>query len=189
MTQGSWWQYSIDYDYIKSIGGIAKCFNPATRDGTNDIGAYNSGTLKTSPVTTCVPTIPPDHAGPPGGVGGTDAGGSASVGGTTGTTTGGMTGTTTGGTTGTTTGGSATTGAGAPGSGGSGVGTGTAGSAPVTTAGTSGATPNGAATTDSGGCGCRIGQQPSRSSLLFGLGAGALGAVLLGLRRRRSPRH
>jgi len=193
MTQGSWWQYSIDYDYIKSIGGIAKCFNSATRDGTNDIGAYNSGPLKTSPVTTCTPTIPPDHAGPGGGTAG--AGGTASTGGgagtaagTTGTTTGGTAtgGTATGGT-GSSSGGGVATGAGTgPGTGG--AGTGTAGTAATgISAGTSSATPNAPATTDDGGCGCRIGQQPSRSSLL--LGVGAFGALLLGLRRRRQSRR
>ena len=36
----SWWLYSIDYDYIKSIGGTAQCFHPKARSGTPDIGAY-----------------------------------------------------------------------------------------------------------------------------------------------------
>ena len=27
----STWQYDIDIDYIKSIGGVAKCFNPEAR--------------------------------------------------------------------------------------------------------------------------------------------------------------
>jgi hypothetical protein len=36
----SWWLYSIDFDYIKSIGGIAQCFHPKARTGTADIGAY-----------------------------------------------------------------------------------------------------------------------------------------------------
>lgn len=36
----SWWLYSVDYDYIKSIGGIAQCFHPKARAGTPDIGAY-----------------------------------------------------------------------------------------------------------------------------------------------------
>jgi hypothetical protein len=36
----SWWLYSIDFDYIKSIGGIAQCFHPKARTGTPDIGAY-----------------------------------------------------------------------------------------------------------------------------------------------------
>jgi hypothetical protein len=36
----SWWLYSIDYDYIKSLGGTAQCFHPKARSGTPDIGAY-----------------------------------------------------------------------------------------------------------------------------------------------------
>jgi hypothetical protein len=36
----SWWLYSIDFDYIKGIGGIAQCFHPKARSGTPDIGAY-----------------------------------------------------------------------------------------------------------------------------------------------------
>ena len=35
-----WWLYSIDYDYIKNIGGVAQCFHPKTRSGAPDIGAY-----------------------------------------------------------------------------------------------------------------------------------------------------
>jgi MYXO-CTERM domain-containing protein len=36
----SWWIYSIDYTYIASIGGVAKCFAPKARSGAPDIGAY-----------------------------------------------------------------------------------------------------------------------------------------------------
>jgi hypothetical protein len=36
----SWWLYSIDYDYIKSVGGVAQCFHPKARTGAPDIGAY-----------------------------------------------------------------------------------------------------------------------------------------------------
>jgi hypothetical protein len=36
----SWWLYSIDYDYIKSIGGVAQCFHPKARSGKPDVGAY-----------------------------------------------------------------------------------------------------------------------------------------------------
>jgi len=35
-----WWLYSIDYDYIKGIGGVAQCFHPKARSGAIDIGAY-----------------------------------------------------------------------------------------------------------------------------------------------------
>ena len=36
----SWWLYSIDYDYIKSIGGVAQCFHAKARSGAIDVGAY-----------------------------------------------------------------------------------------------------------------------------------------------------
>ena len=35
-----WWLYSIDYDYIKTVGGVAQCFHPKARTGAPDIGAY-----------------------------------------------------------------------------------------------------------------------------------------------------
>ncbi len=50
MAKGDWWQHSIDYDYIKSIGGVARCFNPKARSGAPDIGSYANG-----PVTTAMP--------------------------------------------------------------------------------------------------------------------------------------
>ena len=76
MAQGSWWEYSIDYDYIKSIGGVASCFNGGMRT-TNDIGAYKDGAVATKPVAECKPTIPADHAGPPGAAGSAATGGVA----------------------------------------------------------------------------------------------------------------
>jgi hypothetical protein len=37
----SWWLYSVDYAYIKSIGGVAQCFHPKARNSSAiDIGAY-----------------------------------------------------------------------------------------------------------------------------------------------------
>jgi hypothetical protein len=36
----SWWIYSIDYAYIRSIGGVARCFHPKARTGAPDLGAY-----------------------------------------------------------------------------------------------------------------------------------------------------
>jgi parallel beta-helix repeat protein len=36
-----WWKYSINYDYIESIGGIVNCFHPKSRTTPTDIGAYN----------------------------------------------------------------------------------------------------------------------------------------------------
>ena len=55
--QKSWWEYSIDYDYIRSIGGVAQCFRPKHRTGGADVGAYE---LSGSPHAfvepdTCVP--------------------------------------------------------------------------------------------------------------------------------------
>jgi hypothetical protein len=36
-----WWQYSINYSYIESIGGTVHCFHPKARTTPTDIGAYN----------------------------------------------------------------------------------------------------------------------------------------------------
>lgn len=38
--QQEWWNYSVDYDYIRSIGGVAQCFHPKPRTGGADLGAY-----------------------------------------------------------------------------------------------------------------------------------------------------
>jgi hypothetical protein len=76
MDTGSWWQHSIDYEYIKSIGGVARCFNPKPRSGTPDIGSYAKGAIKTATPNNCTP--PP--VGDGSGEGGADAGG-ASAGG------------------------------------------------------------------------------------------------------------
>jgi MYXO-CTERM domain-containing protein len=55
VARASWWEYDIDIEYIKSIGGVAKCFNPATRSGTPDIGAYKAGAVATAPA--CEPPV------------------------------------------------------------------------------------------------------------------------------------
>ena len=190
MTTGSWWQYSIDYDYIKSIGGVAKCFSPATRSGTPDIGAYKNGAVTTNPVATCTPTIPADHAGPPmtgtGGAGSGAAGAGASTGGATatgGTSSAQAGGTASGAGASALAGGSAVGSAGA--GAGAGVGTGTGGNASVGTAGSPAAAGSSSGGTESG-CSCRVGSQPARSGLLAGLGG--FGFVLLALRRRRQAR-
>ena len=57
----STWQYDIDIDYIKSIGGVAKCFNPGARSGTPDIGAYRAGTVSTVMPGSCVPPVVQRH--------------------------------------------------------------------------------------------------------------------------------
>ncbi len=59
----SWWSYSIDYDYIRSIGGVAQCFHPKARTGGADMGAYElSGSLHQFAVPgSCIPSpIQPD---------------------------------------------------------------------------------------------------------------------------------
>ncbi len=175
MAKGSWWQYSVDLAYIKSIGGVAGCFHAKTRSGTPDIGAYANGSVTKAGTCTPPPPPPPGTGGTTGtggsgtgGVGGghggaagsgqsggsvgTGSGGNgASTGGTTGTGTGGTTSTGTGGTTsgsgGTTSGSGGTTGSGGSGAGsGGGVGTGTGGNG---TGGT--ASGSGGAVTSTGG--------------------------------------
>ena len=75
----STWQYDVDIDYIKSIGGVAKCFNPKARSGTPDIGAYRPGTVTTVTPGSCVapPITGTGGAGGAGGSGGTGGSGGA----------------------------------------------------------------------------------------------------------------
>lgn len=64
--QKSWWEYSIDYEYIRSIGGVASCFHPKPRSGGPDIGAYElSGDPHTfSTAGSCVPApVPAEQVG------------------------------------------------------------------------------------------------------------------------------
>ena len=86
----STWQYDVDIDYIKSIGGVAKCFNPKTRSGTPDIGAYRAGAITTVTPGSCVPpsttgTGGSSGAGGRGGSGGTGAAGTGGAAGSGGT--------------------------------------------------------------------------------------------------------
>jgi parallel beta-helix repeat protein len=80
----SWWAYDVDIDYIQSIGGVAACFNPATRSNPADIGAYQAGAVTTVEPGSCVPPPEPEPEPEPiggaGGVGGV-GGGSSSAGG------------------------------------------------------------------------------------------------------------
>src|SRR4029079_12054005 len=76
----STWQYDVDIDYIKSIGGVAKCFNPKTRSGTPDIGAYRPGTVTTTTPGSCV-APPMTGTGVRSGAGGAGGRGGASGGG------------------------------------------------------------------------------------------------------------
>jgi MYXO-CTERM domain-containing protein len=160
MAKGSWWEHSIDYEYIKSIGGVAKCFNPKARAGTPDIGGYANGPVTTAMANTCTPATP--------GTGVVSAGGAPSAGGTTS-----AAGTTSAG--------------GAPASGGTTqtlAGASSAGTPPSNGAGGSGAESNVAApaTDPNGSCGCRVAGGPSDSARFAGFAL--LGVGLLSWRRR-----
>jgi MYXO-CTERM domain-containing protein len=165
MAKGDWWQHSIDYEYIKSIGGVAKCFNPKARSGSPDLGSYANGPVTTAALNTCTPpAVGTGIAGGPATTGGSASGGSAIGGSATGG--------------GSVSGGSASSG-GAPATAGSGGAPATAG-AVATDAGTSpGSTPGADA-----GCGCRIARDSSSTALFAGLGL--LGLGVLSLRRRRA---
>ncbi|HEY5961719.1 MAG TPA: hypothetical protein VIV60_34405 [Polyangiaceae bacterium] len=78
IAKGDWWQYSVDIDYIKSIGGVAACFRPKTRTGTPDIGAYANGA-----VTAAAVCKPPGTGGAPSSGGSSGVAGAPSNGGTT----------------------------------------------------------------------------------------------------------
>jgi MYXO-CTERM domain-containing protein len=198
----SWWEYDVDIDYIKSIGGVGKCFNPTTRSGTPDIGAYKAGAVTTATPGACMPPpIPPPCVPSTGGAGGMDAGGAAGSSGT------GVAGDSAGGTGGGAGGSAPVAGTtSASGSGGAGVSAGgtqaqggaagnAAGNGPASggtgpTAGTgsdvggsgmtgpSGEMPPGE---EPGGCGCRV--RPNATGSLAAVGL--LGLGLFALRRRR----
>ncbi|MDF3065190.1 MAG: hypothetical protein K0R38_791 [Polyangiaceae bacterium] len=178
----SWWKFDIDVDYIKSIGGVAKCYSRAARSGTPDIGAYKAGAIATAMPGACVPPVDPGGgtgggaaggaAGSGSGVAGAAAGGAGSVGGA------GVAGGP-GSVAGSATGGGVS-GGGAPVDGGGTVGTGTANA------------PNGAGGTTlpgDGGCGCRVGSQPRGVESLLALGMLGLSALSLGRRRRARCVH
>jgi MYXO-CTERM domain-containing protein len=191
----STWQYDVDIDYIKSIGGVAKCFNAAMRSGTSDIGAYRAGTVTTVMPGSCV--APP--IGGSGGMGGAAGAGGSAVAGGTGGVAAGMGGAVVAGATsaggaggdvgslgGVSAGGVASgaagappAGSGAPGTAGSGI-----GGAP------SGAGASSAANTQPGaeepaGCGCRVPRSLGDSRALAALGLLTLGALLAVRRRYR----
>ena len=164
----SWWNYTVDYDYITQIGGVAKCFNPTTRSGTPDVGAHEyNGTTGTGGTGT-------GGASSGGNATGGLASGGRATGGTPMSTGGQATGGTivaTGGTIaatgGTATGGTATSG-----------GTATGG---ATSAGGTGGT---AGNPEGEGCSCRTAPSQDGYSKLFGL----IGLCVLALRRRRASR-
>ena len=151
----STWQYDVDIDYIKSIGGVAKCFNPKARSGTPDIGAYRPGTVTAIAPGSCVapPITGTGGSGGAGGNGGTAGsggaggrGGASATGGTTGSGGGGRGGTAGTGMAGATGAGTAGTGAGTGGS----TGGGTAGTGPTGSGGIPAGT-GGVPTAGSGG--------------------------------------
>ncbi|HEX9621650.1 MAG TPA: right-handed parallel beta-helix repeat-containing protein [Polyangiaceae bacterium] len=196
VARESWWQYDIDIDYIKSIGGVAQCFNATTRAGAPDIGAYNAGNVTTVAPGSCVPPAPdPDPTGGTGGTSGT--GGTGDVGGTNS----GVGGTGAGGTantggasagSGVPAGGTPNTGGGAPDAGGAtgGVGLGGAGTGLPGTGGASGGvnpgTNGGAPESGAPGCACRVAPGPDHRGSVAALGI--LGLSLLVRRHRRHAR-
>jgi parallel beta-helix repeat protein len=137
----STWQYDVDIDYIKSIGGVAKCFNAKTRSGTPDVGAYRAGTVTTVTPGSCV--APTTGTGGNGGGGSSGSGGSGGTGGRGGSGGGGAGGR--GGAAGTSGGSGGATSAGAAGTGGGSAGSGQAGGGGIATGtgGTPGAGGNG----------------------------------------------
>ena len=81
------WKFDIDIDYIKSIGGVEKCFHPAMRSGTPDVGAYKSGAITTAMPGTCTPPMDPSSgraAGAAGAAGASSTAGAGGVGGAAG---------------------------------------------------------------------------------------------------------
>jgi len=183
--QQEWWIYSVDYDYIRSIGGVAKCFHPKSRTGGSDLGAYE---LSGEPHAFSEPgsCVPDENRDP-----GTAVGITATTATTTTATTTTATATTATGTTTTGTGGAAattgdtsataTTSAMGGASNASGTTAMSSTGAAVTGGAGTGATPTGSAASSDAGCGCRMhgtgsGRDPS---------AGALMLILAGLLARR----
>ena len=84
----SWSAYSVDYAYIKKIGGVAKCWAPGTRPANSkyDIGAYEYNA--TAAPTGTGGSLPPQPVSGQGGVtgsgGGTGSGGVSGSGGISG---------------------------------------------------------------------------------------------------------
>jgi hypothetical protein len=158
----STWQYDVDIDYIKSIGGVAKCFNPKARSGTPDIGAYRPGAVTAIAPGSCVapPITGTGGSGGAGGNGGTaGSGGAGGRGGTSAT--------------------GGTTGSGGGGRGGT-AGTGMAGATGAGTAGTGGSTGGGTAgtgPTGSGGIASGTGGVPTAGSAGTGGPSGSAGSL------------
>lgn len=195
--QQTWWIYSVDYDYIQSIGGVANCFHPKARTGGADLGAYE---LSGEPHTFSQPgsCVPDENRDPGTAVAITAA---ASTTDTTTTSTEGTSTTTSGATT-TGAGGAATTTSSATSTvdgatssstttattaGGAASTNGTATNAAATGAGGNGAAPTGGGDAGSEeGCGCRMPGGRGGPAPGAGLALTLLGAGVFARRRRGS---
>lgn len=209
-TAPDWSQYSIDYDYIKSIGGVKYCFNPRSRTGTPDLGAYANGAVTRNK---CVSTT-----GGTSGVGGasgtaitTDAGGtsgsaSSGIGGVNSSSGQGGSSAKSSGSNdaqgGAAEGGAASDGGADTGNGGAtgksttgktsstksttngGSGSATKDNTSTTASNNNGTSTVGGSPSSDSGCGCRVADQRSGSASLGALGL--LGLALLRVRRRRA---
>jgi hypothetical protein len=162
MAKGSWWEHSIDYAYIKSIGGVAKCFNPRPRTAPHDVGSYVKGAFNGATPNTCTPPQPGTGIVS---VGGATSGGNSATGGTP---------SATGGTP------SATGGTQTASSGGT-----LSASGGTQTVGASGVEASSTTTNPRAG-GCSFAGNAASSAALAGFGM--LGLASLGLRRRRAAR-
>jgi MYXO-CTERM domain-containing protein len=189
VARESWWQYDIDIEYIKSIGGVAKCFNGGARAGTPDIGAYKTGAVTTKAAGSCVAPVDP-------GTGGSGSGGAAGVGGSG---AGGASGGPNAAGASATAGATSASGAAAGGTGNAaggavsaaGVGSSSGGAAPgssggaaVSGNGTASPAAGGAPALDDGGCGCRL--APQRRGPRSFAALGLLGLGMLVWKRRRA---
>jgi len=182
--QQQWWIYSVDYDYIRSIGGVAKCFHPKPRTLGADLGAYE---LSGEPHAFSEPggCVPDENRDPGTAVGITAATATTTATTTTATTTTTSTSATTSGSTSTSTE-STTSTATTTGMGGASTTASVATSAVASTGSPGvGGADSGAAATDDGasseaGCGCRISGGGSGSGRAASAG-GSLVLLLAGL--------
>ena len=190
MMTENWWQYSVDINYIKSIGGVAHCFHSKSRSGTPDIGAYANGAVATSAPGSCAPppTSGEDSGASGGGSSGSGVGGSGSGYGS-GSGSGSGAGSGSGSGSGAGAGASAGTGSGAGAGAGSGSGS---GSGFGGDGGAGSGEDEGARPPPQTACSCRLTGGPS--SLAWLVGVAAFGWILAARRRRSAagaagPRH
>ena len=191
----SHWQFDVDIDYIKSLGGVAKCFNPGMRSAPSEIGAYKKGAITTIAPGSCVPP-PPDPVVMMGGAGGMAAGGGTSLAGASSaggspSAQGGAS-SAAGGPSNTTGGSPAATGGAAPTAGNAssngGV-VGAGGSSSGVAGGPQAGAPVTPAPTEASGCGCRVATAADARHSFLALAAVSLGLAVARRRRQsRSPR-